>query len=65
MSDSKDDKIVEGVVDATLSKTNLEKLVENKNTLFLGLGFLGMVVLYKKKDIIRKKFNSLFSKKKN
>ena len=63
MSQSNDNKVVEGVVDSTLTKSNLlSKVVENKNILYLSLGLLGCIAVYKNRNTLLEGFKKLYSK---
>jgi len=65
MSQTNENKAVEGVVESTLSCSNIfEKIVENKNMLCLGLGLglLGYVAFYKNKNFLVESFNKFYKK---
>ena len=66
MSQSNENKVVEEVVESTLTKSNLlSKVVEHKNMLYLSLGLIGCITIYKNRDMLKKKYNDLFKKKDN
>ena len=63
MSQSSENKVAEGVVESTLSKSNiLEKIAENKKMLYLSVGLLGCIALYKNRNNIVNKFKSFYKK---
>ena len=63
MSQSSENKVAEGVVESTFSKSNiLEKIAENKKMLYLSVGLLGCIALYKNRYNIVNKFKSFYKK---
>jgi len=61
MSQSNDNKIVEGVVESTTKSNLLSKVVEHKNMLYLSLGLLGCIAVYKNRNSLLERFNKLYS----
>ena len=63
MSQSNDNKVVGEVVESTLKKSNLlQKVVENQHVLYLSLGLLGCIAVYKNRHSLVERFKNLYSK---